>query len=246
MGSDRLSRCVRTSPAHYSTWHVPAHPAYCPQSLQNAVLKPVWVPLDLRFGMTRQFELFVSHNALGAPLAVGNGGLCVGTSHYCHKAYNNLNVGGQYSFVKDSGFELSGLLAAEFKQFSPDTLFAIDLGVGFKYVIPRFSAKVTPRIGVGVYNRGTGNQENVGIPVQMALQATPRIAPFVDTGIFGPTRQFSGTFQFPLGLGADLLVVHGFDLGAELMFPTLGHGTAVTEKTTDFRTAMLFAVWRNP
>jgi hypothetical protein len=213
----------------------------------NKIFKPVWIPLDMRFGMTDQLEFFVSHNALGAPLAVGEGGLCLGKSQYCPHTYNNLNVGGQFSFAKSKSFEVSGLLAAEFKQFSPDLLFAVDVGVGVKYVSAIFSAKATPRLGVGVNRRNSGNeQEAIGVPVQLALQAAPRIAAFVDMGLFGPTNQFSSQFTIPVGLGADFLPRHGFDVGAEFMFRSLGHGSAVTGKATDSRTLTLYAVWRNP
>ena len=214
---------------------------------KNAVLKPVWIPLDMRFGMTDQFEVFVSHNALGAPLAVGDGGLCLGRKQYCPKTYNNLNVGGQYSFVKGNGFELSGLLAAEFKEFSPALLFAVDVGVGVKYVAPIFSVRASPRVGIGVNKRGTGNEEEaIGVPIQIAFQAAPQLALFVDTGIFGPTSQFSRTYSIPLGIGADFLAMHGFDVGAELMFPALGRGSAVAGKATDSRTVTLYATWRSP
>jgi hypothetical protein len=215
---------------------------------QNAVLRPVWIPLDMRFGMTDQLEFFVTHNALGAPLAAGSGGLCLGTKQYCpEKAYNNLNVGGQLSFAKGKGLEFTGLLAAEFRDFSPHLLFAVDVGVGVKYVNAVFSAKATPRLGIGVNRRSSGNeQEAIGVPVQLALQAAPRIAAFVDTGVFGPTNQFSGKYTVPVGVGADFLLRHGFDVGAEFMFPALGRGSAVTGRSTDARTLMLYAVWRSP
>jgi hypothetical protein len=214
----------------------------------NAVLRPVWIPLDMRFGMTDRLEFFVTHNALGAPLAAGSGGLCLGTKQYCpEKAYDNLNVGGQLSFAKGKGLELTGLLAAEFREFSPYLLFAVDVGVGVKYVNAIFSAKTTPRLGIGVNRRSTGNeQEAIGVPVQLALQAAPRLAAFVDTGIFGPTNQFSGKYTIPAGVGADFLLRHGFDVGAEFMFPALGRGSAVAGRSTDSRTLMLYAVWRNP
>jgi hypothetical protein len=214
---------------------------------ENAVFKPVWIPLDMRFGMTDQLEFFVTHNALGAPLAVGNGGLCLGKSKYCPKTYNNLNVGGQFSFAKINGFEVSGLLAAQFREFSPHLLFAVDVGVGVKYVSAIFSAKATPRLGIGVNRRNSGNeQEAIGLPIQLALQAEPRIAAFVDTGLFGPTNQFSSNYTIPVGFGANFLPKHGFDVGAEFMFPALGRGSAVAGKATDSRTLMVYAVWRNP
>jgi hypothetical protein len=214
---------------------------------ENAVLKPGWIPLDMRFGMTDQLEFFVTHNALGAPLAVGDGGPCLGTKQYCPKTYNNLNVGSQFSFARSKSLELTGLLAAEFREFSPHLLFAVDVGVGVKYVNAIFSAKTTPRLGIGVNRRSTGNeQEAVGVPVQLALQAAPRIAAFVDTGIFGPTSQFSGKYTIPVGVGADFLLGHSFDAGAEFMFPALGRGSAVAGKAIDSRTIMLYAVWRSP
>jgi hypothetical protein len=214
---------------------------------KNAVLKPEWIPLDMRFGMTDQLEFFVTHNALGAPLAVGSGGLCLGTKQYCPKAYDNLNVGGQFSFAKGKSLELTGLLAAEFKEFSPHLLFAVDVGLGVKYVSALFSVKAAPRLGIGVNRRNGGNkQEAIGVPVQLALQAAPQIAAFVDTGVFGPTNQFGSRYTIPLGVGGDFLLRHGFDVGAEFMFPALGRGPSVAGKAIDSRTLMLYAVWRNP
>ncbi|MGB8299018.1 MAG: hypothetical protein WCG85_26605 [Polyangia bacterium] len=213
----------------------------------NKALKPVWIPLDMRFGMTDQLEFFVSHNALGAPLAVGGGGLCLGKSQYCPHTYNNLNVGGQFSLAKSKGIEVSGLLAAEFRQFSPDLLFAVDVGVGVKYVSAVFSARATPRLGIGVNRRNAENeQEAIAVPIQLALQAAPRLAAFLDTGLFGPTNQFSSLYTIPVGVGADFLPRHGFDVGAEFMFRSLGQGSAVTGTATDSRTLMLYAVSRNP
>ncbi len=45
---------------------------------KSAVLKPVWVPLDLRYGVNDQLEVFLSHTMGGTPLALGHGGLCLG------------------------------------------------------------------------------------------------------------------------------------------------------------------------
>ena len=102
---------------------------------KNAVLKPVWVPLDLRYGVNNELEVFVSHNYLGAPVACGQGGVCLGgTSRGCEKFYNNINVGGQYSLLKSNGVELSGLAALDVRRLSDPMYLAIDVGVGFKYL----------------------------------------------------------------------------------------------------------------
>jgi hypothetical protein len=65
-------------------------------------------------------------------------------------------------------------------------------------------------------------------------------------GLFGPTNQFGSRYTIPVGVGGDFLLRHGFDVGAEFMFPALGRGSAVAGKATDSRTLMLYAVWRNP
>ena len=62
---------------------------------KSKALKPVWIPLDLRYGVMDQLEVFVSHTTFGGPLATG-GGVCLGKKANCPKIYNNLNVGGQY------------------------------------------------------------------------------------------------------------------------------------------------------
>jgi hypothetical protein len=218
---------------------------------KDAVLKPVSIPLDLRFGVTNELEVFVSHTVLGAPMAWG-GGLCLGgTNRGCAKAYNNVNLGGQFSFVKASGVELSGLLAAEFRQFSPDMLFAVDVGVGVKYVAAPVSVKLAPQIGIGVNNRAAqslSNKEDIAVPLQIVVQATPVIAPFLDTGILGSTQDFGKNYIVPLGIGASYLAMHGLDVGLEFLFGTLVRGDnikAVMGNATDVRMLMLFASWRS-
>jgi hypothetical protein len=47
--------------------------------------------------------------------------------------------------VKSNGFELSGLLAAEFKEVSLNLLFAVDLGIGVKYVADQ-AASIRPPV----------------------------------------------------------------------------------------------------
>jgi len=80
-----------------------------------------------------------------------------------------------------------------------------------------------PRLGIEVNRRSTENgQEAIGIPVQLTLQAAPRIAAFVDMGLFGPTNQFGSRYTIPVGVGGDFLLRHGFDVGVEFMFRRWG------------------------
>jgi hypothetical protein len=248
---------------------------------KSAMLKPVWIPLDLRFGVTNEFEVFVSHSDMGLPLAFGYGGLCLGgTSRGCEKAYNNVNVGGQYSFFKNAGVELSGLLALEFRRISDPMLLAADVGVGFKYVAAPVSVRLSPQIGIGLNKRSgssstvnlgggsttntlpgggtvttttsstetttvSGNKEVISIPLQIAFQAAPQIAVFLDSGLFGPTSHFGDEYLVPIGIGASFLAMHGLDVGAEFMLDAVAKGSAIGGGAADMRTLMLFASWRS-
>ena len=218
---------------------------------KNAVAKPVFIPLDLRFGVTDQLEVFVNHVVPGGSPAMGGGpvpaaGLCLGgTDRKCPKVYNNVNVGGQYSFLKASGVELSGLLAAQFRQFSPDMLFAVDVGVGVKYVSAPVSVRLNPQIAIGINKRDGGNKEYLGVPVQIAVQAAPQVAAFIDSGIFGPTSHFGDLYTLPIGIGASFLAMHGLDVGLEFMLPMVAKGSFYGGGAADARDVMIFASWRS-
>jgi hypothetical protein len=211
---------------------------------KNAVLKPVWIPLDLRFGVTNELEVFLNHGVPGGSLIEGEG-LCLGgTSRGCPKAYNNVNVGGVYSIIKSSGVELAGLLAVEVRQFSPDALLAADVGVAVKYVAAPVSVKLVPQIGIGLTKRSAGNKEQLAVPLQIAVQAAAPIAVFLDSGIFGPTSHFGDLYTVPIGIGASFLAMHGLDVGAEFMLPVVVTGIS-GNKAMDSRLLMIYAAWRS-
>ncbi len=215
---------------------------------KSAVAKPVWIPLDLRFGVTNELEVFVNHGIPGGSLIEGQG-LCLGgTSRGCEKAYNNVNLGGVYSFLKNSGVELGGLIALDFRRISDPMNFAVDVGVAFKYVAAPVSVKLVPQIGIGINKRSAGNKEELAVPLQIAVQAAAPIAVFLDTGIFGATTDFGKNYYVPVGIGASYLAMHGLDVGLEFMFPRLVEGDnikALFGNAADSREIMLFASWRS-
>jgi hypothetical protein len=209
------------------------------------VLKPVWIPLDLRWGKTNQLEFFVSHGTPGGSVTSGAGICLGGTSRNCDEVYNNVNFGGQYSFLNASGLELAGLLAAQFRELSPDMRFAVDVGLGMKYVAAPFSVKLTPQLGIGLNKRSSrANKEELAAPLQLALQAAPRIAVFLDSGISGKISHFGDSYAVPIGIGGSYLVMHGLDVGLEFMLPMLVKATTFAGGATDTRVLTLFVSWR--
>jgi hypothetical protein len=116
-----------------------------------------------------------------------------------------------------------------------------------KYVAAPVSVRLNPQIGIGVNKRtADNNKEQLAVPLQIAVQATPQIAAFLDSGIFGPTSHFGDFYTLPVGIGASFLAMHGLDVGLEFMFPMLVRGDNLKAMgATDVRTLMLFASWRS-
>jgi hypothetical protein len=210
---------------------------------KNEVLKPVWIPLDVRFGVTDHLDVFLSHNSFGLPLAFRGGGVCIGgKDRNCLKLYDNLNLGAELSLLKDAGIELSGIGALELRSLDPAQV-AIDLGIGFKFRRGPVAIKAAPQIGLAVNKRDRQPKTFVAAPVQLALQATHAFAVFMDTGVFGPTDDFSRAYAIPVGVGAAFAVMPILDVGAELMLPLVLAGKD-DNKPFDARTLMLYAALR--
>ncbi len=209
---------------------------------KDKMLKPVWIPLDLRFGLTDQVDVSLSHNYFGLPLAFRGGGVCIGGDRNCPKLYDNLNLGAEFSFLKNAGIELSGIGTIELRSLDPMHL-AVDLGIGFKYSGGPVAIKAAPQIGIAVNRRDEQPKEFIAVPVQVALQATPELAVFLDTGVFGPTEDFSQAYAVPVGVGAVFAVMPILDVGAEFMLPLVLTGNE-DNKAFDTRTLMIYAALR--
>jgi len=213
---------------------------------KEMVLKPVWVPLDVRYGVTEQLEVFLNHGAVaGFPIATG-GGVCLGgTDRGCTKAYDNLNLGVQFSLLKDPAMELAAIAALKVNSLDAGT-YAANVGVNFKYVAGVVAIKAAPQIEIGVTKRDEGNKEVINVPVQVAFQATPELAAFVDTGIMGPLDGFGDGYLVPAGVGASFAVMPNLDVGGEFLLPHLLAPSAVPDdlKGVNIRQLGVFAQYR--
>ena len=211
---------------------------------KGAAAKKIEIPLDLRFGVTNELEVFATHSFLGVSPVFSGGGVCIGGKTYCPKVYNNVAVGGQYSLLKQPGLELSGLLAADVIAFSPDLLLNVDVGVGFKYNANPIAIKLTPVVSVAGTKRSDRLiKDLISVPLQVAFQATPELALFLDTGLFSPLKNLGDNYVVPVGIGGSFAVQKGLDIGAEFMFTALVTG-AKGDNAMDARSAMVFAAYR--
>jgi hypothetical protein len=214
---------------------------------KSAVLKPVWVPLDIRYGITDQLEVYLNHAAVPVGPIATPGGVCLGgTDRGCGKLYDNLNIGAQFSLMKNAGIELAVLAAFVLESLDAST-YAADVGVNFKYATGPIAVKAAPQVLLGVNKRDAGNiKQVIYLPVQVAFQATPELAAFLDTGISGPTDGFGDGYQVPAGIGASFAVMPNLDVGGEFMLPTVLAPSAVPDdaKGINQRYLAVFAQWR--
>jgi hypothetical protein len=199
---------------------------------RDAVAKPVWIPFELRLGLTSDLELRLFHPGRG---------LCIaGKSRGCDRVYNDLGVGILYSLLRERGMDLALLAALEVAQFSDPALLRIDVGVGWKLVHAPFSIAAWPYLGLGLNHRDR-NGDSINVPVEFALQLSYPTALFFESGFFGDAHHFADTWSSPLGVGINYLADPGIDLGAEFKLTNaLGNGS-----NTDGRLLIVYVALRN-
>jgi hypothetical protein len=203
---------------------------------KDLVAKPINIPLEIRYGISDTLELRLFHDT----------GLCLtGKEKGCEKVYNDVGLGITASLMKDNGIELAGIGELALTQISDPMLARLDLGVAFKYISAPVSVYAAPMVYIGLNKRDAGNSKQlIAVPVQVAFQAAPNAAIFLDTGIYGPTEHFGDLYTVPVGVGANILVQHGLDVGAEFMLPMVVSGIS-GNKAFDSRSLIVYAAWRN-
>jgi hypothetical protein len=117
--------------------------------------------------------------------------------------------------------------------------------VGIRYIAGPHSVRVAPQIGIGLNKRDepAGNREFIEVPLQLAVQATPQLSFFLDSGINGQTNAFDATYLVPLGVGAVFAALPNLDVGAELVFPHAVSGMK-GDNATDVPALAFFASYR--
>jgi hypothetical protein len=196
---------------------------------RGSVANPVWIPFELRLGLTDELELRLFHPVHG---------LCVsGRSRGCGRVYNDLGLGMLYSVMREQGMDLALLAAFEVTSFSDPALLRLDAGMAFKYVHAPFSVATWPYFGFGLDHRDE-NGDSINIPIEFAFQLSPPTALFLETGLYGALHDLGNAWSMPVGVGINYLLGHGVDIGAELKLTGVGNGA-------DGRLVLVYLALRN-
>jgi hypothetical protein len=172
--------------------------------------KPIFVPLDLRLGVTDELELRLFHPV---------NGLCL---RGCAKAYNDLAFGLLYSVLNENSFQASLFGAFEVRSFTSPVQVVLDAGAALAYIRAPFSLFAAPYLGIPVTDR-EHLTDWINVPIEFAYQLSGPAAFFVETGLYGSAHDSSG-WSGPFGVGINYLLHHGVDVGAEFKLnAVLGH-----------------------
>jgi hypothetical protein len=195
---------------------------------RGSVARPVWIPFDIRLGLSDDLELRLFHPEHG---------VCV---RGCVHVYNDLALGVLFSVLQEHGMDLALLAAFEVTSFSAPAHLRIDLGLGWKLVHAPFSIAAWPYAGIGLNHRDK-NGDSINVPIELAFQLSYPTALFLETGFYGGAPHFADTLSSPLGVGINYLVEYGLGLGAEFkLTKALGNGG-----NTDERQLIVYLALRN-
>lgn len=172
--------------------------------------KPIFVPLDLRFGVTSLLELRIFHPVHG---------LCL---RGCDRRYDDLAFGLLYSVLDEGNVQASLLGAFEVRSFASPVQTALDLGFSFAYIQAPFSFRASPYLGLPLSDR-EHQRDWVNVPIELAYQLARPTAVFFETGVYGDARD-PGGWSGPVGVGINQMLQHGVDVGAEFKLNSIiGH-----------------------
>jgi hypothetical protein len=172
--------------------------------------KTIFVPLDLRLGVTSELELRIFHPV---------NGVCL---RGCAKAYNDLGFGLLYAVLNEDAVQASLFGAFEVRSFTSPAQVVLDAGVALAYIRAPFSITAVPYLGIPITDR-EHLTDWINVPIEFAYQLSRPTAFFVETGLYGSAHDPNG-WSGPIGAGINYLVQHGVDVGAEFKLNTvLGH-----------------------
>jgi hypothetical protein len=172
--------------------------------------KLIFVPLDIRLGVTDELELRLFHPV---------NGLCL---RGCGKAYNDVAFGLLYAVLNQDAFQASLFAAFEVRSLTSPAQVVLDAGAALAYIRAPFSVFAGPYLGLPVTDRGHQTAW-VNVPIEFAYQLSAPTAVFLETGLYGDAHR-PGDWSGPLGVGLNYLLHHSVDVGAEFKLnAVLGH-----------------------
>ena len=195
---------------------------------KELVGKPIVVTPNVFYGVSDKLTI-----------GLVNSSLCVtGKDNGCAKAFNSLGLDVIFAFMTGK-LNVGAHGGVAIPQLSDPMLAGVKVGVLGKYMAGKIAVTFDPSLYIGITERDF-NKEGLDVPVHVAFQATPKLAPFLHTGISAPLDGFGDFYQVPVGVGALFGMSNKLDIGGQFTFANLaGKGSSA-----DFRAVNIFCNFR--
>jgi hypothetical protein len=162
-----------------------------------------------------------------------------GTSGGCARIYDSIGLDAIFAFMTGN-LDVGAHGGVDLASFDPAAA-GLRVGVLGKLTSGPLAVTLDPSLRLGLTERDF-NPDTLRVPIQVAFQATPELAPFLETGLGtalnGPV---SGDFVVPVGVGALYSISRQLDAGLRFTFPNLvGKGGSA-----DYRVLNVFVNFRS-
>jgi hypothetical protein len=179
----------------------------------GAVLEPVSLAPDLWVGVTHRLAVGVTHSSATRGRVTAGRGLCLrGAAAGCDARYAGVAADARFR-LRARGPEVAGRVAIDFRRLSPAVV-ALEIGAVARWRKGRLAVTAEPYLSLGLVHSALDNPVAGNLPVALSWQVVPCVAVDVRTGFRGTLRDFLGTLEVPLGVGATFGLRGGVDVGA--------------------------------
>jgi hypothetical protein len=210
---------------------------------KGAFGKPTSFAPDLFYSLSDTVQIGLLHTGPMGWQTLPGAGLCLsGTSNGCPHVYDNVGFDLLYGLLFGD-FHLSAHTSLYFLRLS-DPLWAMwTVGLAGKFHFTDAVALLfDPQIGITLSHRDV-YKDQLFIPVELQLQATPGLSLKVLSGVSGQLSSLGDNYQIPLGLGIVGNINPNLDLGVRFSFDNLlGKQPPMTSRTDRRSIGLLLSI----
>jgi hypothetical protein len=186
--------------------------------------KPTSLAPDLFYSITDTVQVGILHTLPMGWQTLPGAGLCLtGSNNGCPHVYDNVGFDFMYGLLFGD-FHLSAHSSLYLMRISDPRWVMWTLGLMGKFHFTDVVALLfDPQIGISLSNRDV-NKDQLFIPLELQLQATPAVSLKVLSGVSGQLSSLGDTYRSPLGIGVVGNLTPNLDLGLRFSFDNLlGH-----------------------
>jgi hypothetical protein len=187
----------------------------------NAKASPLSLAPDIWWRDGEHWTIGFTHSNASVDRFEPGGSLCLRTDAlYCDSTYRGSNIDARYAFPLAGNTTVSPRARFLLRDIEPAKP-AITAGALVEHAHGRFHFRADPYLQLGLANRDQGNRAALWIPLQVALAATSRITPTLDTGYNAELAVIGDDWHVPVAVGGHVRVDSHFEIGATVGFASL-------------------------